>query len=80
MCLNQPIAFRLNLPQGGRERISRCRNAAFFGAWVRWAVGTGSGDIIPVLQVQIRQPGAVKQHDLPLGLTEKAKNTLAVES
>jgi hypothetical protein len=32
-----------------------------------------------VLQIHIRQSGAVEQYDLPLGLAEEAEDTLAVQ-
>jgi len=40
----------------------------------RWSVAF---DLI--LEVQIRQPRAVQQHDLPLGLAEEAEDALAVK-
>jgi len=31
------------------------------------------------LQIQISQPRAIQQHDLPLGLANKAENSLTME-
>ena len=50
-----------------------------FWRMVRRAAGKRSGDLSLALKVHIRQPRAVQQHDLPLGLAEEAEDTLAVK-
>ena len=61
-----------SLPKPGQSRP--CAQPA----WVADLDG-GFAALWLVLQVEIRQPLAVPQHDLPLGLAEEAEDALAVE-